>query len=101
MPGDLPRLADMQARMLRNALGALADNGRLVYSTCSLEPEENEKVLGEVLSEEPRFRTLTSQEFALDYPALIPFVKPDGWFRTRPDEHGTDGFNAVVVVRKT
>ena len=46
---DLSDLHDRQARLLRNALPHLAPDGRLVYSTCSLEPEENEFVVREVL----------------------------------------------------
>ncbi len=41
---DLRRFADRQTRILENALAALAPGGLLVYSTCSLEPEENEEV---------------------------------------------------------
>ncbi len=41
---ELPRFAERQRRILTNALACLAPGGRLVYSTCSLEPEENEQV---------------------------------------------------------
>ncbi len=44
-PEDLTALHQRQAAMLRNALERLAPGGRLVYSTCSLEPEENEDVV--------------------------------------------------------
>lgn len=47
-------LAEMQARQVRilgRALDALAPNGRLLYSTCSLEPEDNEHVIDQVLGE--------------------------------------------------
>lgn len=99
-PEDITRLATLQARMLRNALPALADGGQLVYATCSLEPEENENVVEKVLSEEPDFRILTSHELAARHPRLIPLFDMRGYFWTRPDEHSMDGFNAVVIVRK-
>ena len=86
--------------MLRNALPALANGGRLVYATCSLEPEENEGVVEKVLSEEPAFRVLTTHELALKHPRLIPLFDSRGYFWTRPDEHPMDGFNAAVIVRK-
>jgi 16S rRNA (cytosine967-C5)-methyltransferase len=44
-PGDLGELQERQSALLRNALGALAPGGVLVYSTCSLEREENEDVI--------------------------------------------------------
>lgn len=44
-PGDLPQLQQRQRLIVRNALACLAPGGRLVYSTCSLEPEENEQVV--------------------------------------------------------
>jgi 16S rRNA (cytosine967-C5)-methyltransferase len=44
-PDDLPRQQERQRRMLKSALAVLAPGGRLVYSTCSLEPEESEQVV--------------------------------------------------------
>jgi 16S rRNA (cytosine967-C5)-methyltransferase len=43
-PGDIDDLQQRQVAILKNALALLAPGGRLVYSTCSLEPEENETV---------------------------------------------------------
>lgn len=50
-PEDLERHHRRQVAMLRQALGALAPGGRLVYSSCSLEAEENEQVVDEVLAQ--------------------------------------------------
>lgn len=47
-PSNLSALHQLQVRLLRNAMQLLAPGGRLVYSTCSLEPEENEEVVREV-----------------------------------------------------
>ncbi|MCC6367186.1 MAG: hypothetical protein IT165_27010 [Bryobacterales bacterium] len=52
-PEDLPHLHRRQTLILRNALDCLAPGGLLVYSTCSLEREENEDVLNEVLGSIP------------------------------------------------
>jgi 16S rRNA (cytosine967-C5)-methyltransferase len=47
-PEDLPRCAERQKAILTNALRCLREGGRLVYATCSLEPEENEQVVSAV-----------------------------------------------------
>jgi 16S rRNA (cytosine967-C5)-methyltransferase len=52
-PEDLIDLQQRQTRILKNALDLLAPGGVLVYSTCSLEPEENEAVLAQVLQHIP------------------------------------------------
>ena len=44
-PADLPGFASRQRKLLSNALACLAPGGRLVYSTCSLERQENEDVV--------------------------------------------------------
>jgi 16S rRNA (cytosine967-C5)-methyltransferase len=98
-PSDLLRLAEVQKTMLKNALAVLAPGGRLVYATCSLEPEENEQVVGTVLREAGGFRLLTEAELVAEFPALAPLFDSPGYFRTRPDLHAMDGFFAAVIVR--
>lgn len=98
-PSDLTRFAEAQTKMLRNALGLLAPGGRLIYATCSLEPEENENVVERVLEEVPGYRLLTEAERSRDHPALSPLFDSRGYFRTRPDLHRMDGFFAAVIVR--
>lgn len=97
-PRELARHAETQMKMLRHALPLLAPGGRLVYTTCSLEPEENEQVVEAVLSEAPAFRKLTSAELTREFPVFGPLFDADGYFRTRPDLHRMDGFFAAVMV---
>jgi 16S rRNA (cytosine967-C5)-methyltransferase len=102
---DLRDLHDRQASLLRNALPHLAPSGRLVYSTCSLEPEENEFVVREVLDDlggafevaDPRGAITSLLQGSVD-PHDV--VCADGFFRTFPPEHGTDGFFAAAIERK-
>jgi 16S rRNA (cytosine967-C5)-methyltransferase len=72
---DLTRHRARQVKLLKNALDQLARGGRLVYSTCSLEDEENGKVVKEVVAE-------SRPEIHLDHTALrIPGIAPgDGFF---------------------
>lgn len=98
-PADLIRYAERQRRMLRNALSVLAPGGRLVYSTCSLEPEENVEVVEDVMKAFADCRRLGREEITREFPALDSLVEGSGYFLTRPDIHGTDGFFAAVIAR--
>jgi 16S rRNA (cytosine967-C5)-methyltransferase len=98
---DVLRLAEKQKMMLRHGLAALAKGGRLVYATCSLEPEENEQVVEQVLGEQREFRLLTRSELGAEFPSLAAFFDPRGFFGTRPDLHQTDGFFAAVLSLST
>ncbi len=97
---DIARLAELQAKMLRNALSVLAPGGRLVYATCSLEPEENEQVVEKILNELPEFQALGANELTNIYPHLASLFDSKGFFRTRPDLHAMEGFNAAIIVRQ-
>jgi len=102
---DLRDLHGRQARLLRNALPFVAPHGRLVYSTCSLEPEENELVVREILGDLANtFQIIDPQiaieSFLQDSVRGESVVSADGFFRTFPPEHGTDGFFAAVIERQ-
>lgn len=106
-PGDLPDLHDRQVAILRSALAQVARGGRLLYSTCSLEREENEEVVEEVLSENKEFRIVdcsvelerlrTAAELRWDDPASL--VR-GAYLHTIPGVHPCDGFFAAIVERK-
>jgi 16S rRNA (cytosine967-C5)-methyltransferase len=89
---DLGRLAEKQQGILTVAAGLAKPGGRLVYATCSLEPEENDEVVRAFLD--------THADWRVDAPADFP-VAPDagGVIRCLPHVHGTDGFTAVRLVR--
>jgi 16S rRNA (cytosine967-C5)-methyltransferase len=91
--------------LLQNALRLLAPNGRLVYSTCSLEPEENELVVSEALGGQGEAFKIVSPLASLER-ILQPSVpaagvlSADGFFRTFPAQHDTDGFFAAMIARR-
>ena len=90
--------AKMQRRLLERAVGWLSPDGALVYSVCSLEPEEGEEVLRAFLQDRPEFRL----DVPSDLPAFVP-VAAGGWVRILPglleDEGGLDGFFMARLVR--
>ena len=79
-PADIPALAEQQKRILRNAIETVKPGGRVVYSTCSVESEENEEVIEEVMTNDRRFHPLRV-------------------LRTWPNEQGCDGFFLAVFER--
>jgi 16S rRNA (cytosine967-C5)-methyltransferase len=94
---DLARLAEVQYRLLRSASERLAIGGRLVYATCSTEPEENEHVVDRFLAECRGFAIVDGRQ-AL--PAAARHLAcPRGFLRTFPERDGMDGYFAAVLTR--
>jgi 16S rRNA (cytosine967-C5)-methyltransferase len=105
-PDQLAEFHALQTSLLRSALQQLAPRGRLVYSTCSMEPEENEQVVDEVLRGSNGFQREITNEAARALKAkLVPDRAPeslfdrDGYFRTTPSALETDGFFAAVISK--
>jgi 16S rRNA (cytosine967-C5)-methyltransferase len=103
-PEQLAEFYALQTSLLRSALQQLAPGGRLVYSTCSMEPEENEQVVEEALRGTSGFRRDVTNEAARSLKdKLLPNFKAeslfdlDGYFRTTPSALETDGFFAAVI----
>ncbi len=81
-PESIVTAADLQLKLLHNAARLVREGGRLVYSTCSLEPEENEGVIRRFLAEHPEY---TLEEGAVHFP----------W------ECGHDGAGAFLLKRES
>jgi 16S rRNA (cytosine967-C5)-methyltransferase len=104
-PENLAAMHGRQVEILRAAMHQLAVGGRLVYSTCSLEPEENEEVVEEVLSRTTEFGVLDCQ-------AELEWLKAEGelvwkqdplvrgrFLRTIPGVHPCDGFFVAILQK--
>lgn len=91
-PSDIKELSDRQKRILCNTSELVRSGGRLVYSTCSVEPEENERVVELFLREQPCFKQISLR-------------LPDAWqeagggTRTWPQRCGADGFFIAAFER--
>jgi 16S rRNA (cytosine967-C5)-methyltransferase len=105
---DLVLLPQRQSAILRSALAQVAPGGRLIYSTCSLEKEENENVIEEVLSKNSSFRVIDCRSELLRLTTAGELIWPDPdsltrgpYLRTIPGMHPCDGFFAAVLERTT
>jgi 16S rRNA (cytosine967-C5)-methyltransferase len=106
-PEQLPEFHKLQTSLLDAALERLALGGRLVYSTCSLELEENETVVSEALDRNHSIRRVSKTEAARSIaPHLVPgaaaasLFDDEGQFRTAPGAFQTDGFFAALLEKK-
>jgi 16S rRNA (cytosine967-C5)-methyltransferase len=92
-PADLEKCRQLQRRLLRSAALCVKPGGRLAYTTCAVTPEENENVVADFLAGHPAFTRIA--------PEGIPreLIDADGFFRTFPHRHGTDGFFGALFIR--
>lgn len=106
---EMERQRARQVKILSRALEALARGGRLLYSTCSLEPEENEAVISECLEKgTAELVAMDAQIARLEREGAIhekgaaklrESAVRDGFLRTVPGLHGCDGFCAALIAR--
>lgn len=95
-PSDLAVMSSLQRSILRAASTTVKPGGLLIYSTCSIEPEENDAQIDRFLDESP--------EWTLEPPpegSVPASVLDAGRLRVSPQRHGTDGAFAARLRRKT
>ncbi|MEK6692901.1 MAG: methyltransferase domain-containing protein, partial [Nitrospirota bacterium] len=91
--GIIKEFRRIQSAIIKSVSSLLKQGGKIVYSTCSTEPEEGENVIENFLKENP--------DFYLDDPSsnLPAGVMGKGFLRVYPHIHGTDGFFAARIGR--
>jgi 16S rRNA (cytosine967-C5)-methyltransferase len=100
-PADISKLADLQKRLLARAVTLVRPGGRIVFSNCSLDPQEGEELVDAFLAEVPGIAVDPIRPDEM--PGIGPFVTDRGWLRTtpaglnlgRPQMSGLDGFFAA------
>ena len=107
---DLPRQAERQRAILVAALRCVRPGGRVVYSTCSLEPEENEQVVASVLAENAKARLVSLESCIGDLESrgilasnaaarLKATLTAEGTLRLLPGAFRTDGFYIALIEK--
>jgi 16S rRNA (cytosine967-C5)-methyltransferase len=104
-PDDIAKLAALQRRLLDRAAAWLRPGGRLVFSTCSLDPVEGEMLIGEFLAARPNMEIEPIRPGEL--PGIDPWINASGMLRTTPADlnlgdparSGMDGFFAARLRR--
>jgi 16S rRNA (cytosine967-C5)-methyltransferase len=91
-------LARSQLTMLRHAAQTVRAGGRLIYATCSSEPEENEDVAAAFLSMSPEFSEVDCRTADLPLPPAV--IDGNGRLRTYPYVHGLEAFFGTVFERR-
>jgi 16S rRNA (cytosine967-C5)-methyltransferase len=102
---DIAQLATLQKRLLQKAVSLLRPGGTLVYCTCSLEPEEGEGIIAELLAAEAGLRRVPIEPSEVG--GVTELISGDGDLRTLPCHlphadprlAGLDGFYAARLVR--
>jgi 16S rRNA (cytosine967-C5)-methyltransferase len=105
-PEDLADLHVRQLAILRAAMDQVAAGGRVIYSTCSLEKEENEDIIEASLAEDSSFRLIDcrAQLEQLQQEAELIWTDPSSltrgpYLRTLPGVHPCDGFFAAILEK--
>jgi 16S rRNA (cytosine967-C5)-methyltransferase len=95
---DLRTLAARQIELLDRAAVSVRAGGRLVYATCSSEPEENEEVVDAFVAAHPEFTVVDPRPHLPE--AVRPLVDDRGLFRTLPFRDGLEAFFAVALRKQ-
>ena len=91
-PAESSALPDIQLAILNNACRYVKDGGVLVYSTCTVFPEENQRNVERFLE--------GHGEFSLAPFSVGALKAEEGYVTLLPDQHGTDGFFIAKLIKR-
>jgi len=92
--GDIRKIVNIQYDLLKKGASMLKVGGALVYSTCTIEPEENIEIIKRFISENTNFKLVDASEmFSKE------LVDENGCIQTYPHIHGVDGSFAAKLIR--
>ncbi len=94
-PEDIPQLVQLQKEILTNAARLVKTGGRLLYSTCTLAPEENEEIAAWFLEQHAQFRLQPAADFV-----AAEFCDDNGFVQTLPHRHHMDGSFAARFLKE-
>jgi 16S rRNA (cytosine967-C5)-methyltransferase len=94
-PADFDAVTELQLRILTTAAAAVRPGGRIVYATCSSEPDENELVVARFLESQPGFRRAP-----LEFAPAPHLINSAGHLRTLPFRDRLEAFFAAAVARQ-
>lgn len=108
---EITRQHERQVQIVLNALDGVVPGGRLLYSTCSLEPEENEAVVAECVAQRRGFDVVAMDQEIVrleregvvhtEGAAKLKATALRGkCLRTLPGVHGCDGFFAALLIKQ-
>lgn len=92
---DIVEVGKSQVDLLENASQLVKTGGAIVYSTCTIEPEENFDLVKKFLQKHPEFSIDNAEKYVNEN-----IVSPDGFVETYPHRHGIDGSFAIRLVKK-
>ncbi len=92
---DIEELIRLQARALDYAANFVKPGGYMVYSTCTMNPDENEEQIKTFLSRNPKFSLVPAEKY------IPKEYTEDGYLKTIPFKHFMDGAFAAKLVKST
>ncbi len=91
---DINEVVKIQLHLLNNAASILKQGGAIVYSTCTIEPEENFGVVRQFLQTHPEFSVDHASQYITEQ-----LISADGFVETYPHRNGIDGSFAIRLVK--